>query len=695
MLESYGNVIYLVVYFAAFFELLLGVWFIFPGAVVVFLISFFWVQNGLRPEMIFLAAFTGGMSGSLFDYYLWRRFWSMVGSWKKQLWKSVFFKSVSTWVHKSLFQSLVLGRFIPGVKEFAPSICGASRVNFNTFLYYAALWNLLWVSIFFWFPYIFSYSLSISTKLVDAVSYFSVVLFVIFMVAAVLQYILIEYGKRSLRLFMRSISVLWDYIWSLWFVRKLRLKYPKIEWWLIRRFSSDLFTGLPLTILVIFFIYLVSAFTGLLEFVFESPASLFLDTNLDLFFQAIRTPLWVDMFLWITSLSRAEVIIGLYLIFSGFLFLYDRKNEIVAFGISIAGATAFALGLKNIFSIDRPLYPIYVEYSFSFPSWHAMMAVLFYWFIAWILIQRTQIWKYKVWITFYALLVIGMIGLSRLYLWVHFLSDVLGGYLIGALWLVFAIWLSEYLNTKKLRHTIKKKASLYTLFLLIWAIVFFVLYVQNNPYERVSVQEVQKSQRVDSIEDVFITDEMRYTQTLIWENAENIHFLFLAESDSTLINAFKSAGWSLWDLYNYESFKKTISNVLFKTPYESAPVTPLFWNNTTQQFAFQFLPDVTNLRERHHIRVWETGKQIRGKNVYVWVWVFDIGLKWNIIHTIDPDINAERDYTLTSLEDAWVVSKVSKIQFVDSYVAKNVFWDDFYSDGILYIVDLQALNEKK
>ncbi len=691
MLETYGNVIYAVVFFASFFEILLGIWFIFPGAVIVFLVSFFGVQNWLHPEMIAFMVFSGCMSGSMLDYYIGKRFWSMVWSGKKQIWKSQFFKSVRSSVNKSLFLSLVVGRFIPGVKEFAPSICGTSGVKFSTFLYYAALGNLLWTSIFFGIPYLFSYSISVSTQFVDVVSYFSLIVFIIFLWVALLQFIMLEYGKRSFALFFRSIKVFIHYILSLQTIKKLRKEYPKVETFLINRFKSDEFSWIPLTILLALWIYILLAFWWYVDDFLATPMSSALDENLTIFFLAIRNWLWVDIFLWITSLSKSVTILWFYCIVTAILFLYHKKNEIISLGFSIVWASSFVYALKIFFAVERPPYPVYIEHSYSFPSGHAMMSVLFYGFITWLLVNSTSVWKYKIWYVFYGLAIIALIGLSRLYLWVHYLSDVLGWYFIGSLWLLFCIGLAQYLNSK---YKIKNKnpynnAKLYSLIAIILGLFFFVIYYVQHPYVRTNLSTIEDTKNISSLWDIFTNENMKYTQTLIWENAENIHFIFLSQSDEELVAAFLESWWSEWDLYNYDSFKKTLGNIFLKTPYENAPITPLFWNNTTQQFAFQLLPDISNIRQRHHIRIWKTLKKYKGLNVYAWVWVYDIGLKWKIIHTIDPDINSERDYILKSLSDAGVVVEMNQIQLVDSYVAKNVFWDEFYSDWELYIVKLQ------
>jgi undecaprenyl-diphosphatase len=104
---------------------------------------------------------------------------------------------------------------------------------------------------------------------------------------------------------------------------------------------------------------------------------------------------------------------------------------------------------KIILHRSRPDTALYIENTFSFPSGHATIAMSFYGFLTYLLIRNFSKWKRKTNIFFSGFAIIILIGFSRLYLGVHYLSDVLGGYLSGAIWLIIAISLSEYFMSKK------------------------------------------------------------------------------------------------------------------------------------------------------------------------------------------------------------------------------------------------------
>jgi undecaprenyl-diphosphatase len=97
--------------------------------------------------------------------------------------------------------------------------------------------------------------------------------------------------------------------------------------------------------------------------------------------------------------------------------------------------------LKNIFQRSRPTIPgaYMVETGFSFPSGHSMISLVFYGVIAYLALSYVKSKKWKVFVTVIILMICALIGFSRLYLGVHFLTDVLAGWAAGGLWLAVCI----------------------------------------------------------------------------------------------------------------------------------------------------------------------------------------------------------------------------------------------------------------
>jgi undecaprenyl-diphosphatase len=165
-----------------------------------------------------------------------------------------------------------------------------------------------------------------------------------------------------------------------------------------------------------------------------------------------RQPALVDFFLWISVLGKSNFVLVLASIITMMLFIWRERELIGPFWIGIGGSYLYTYILKTSFHRQRPQgLEVYHESSFSFPSLHATIAVALYGFIAYILARRTESRKVRLFIFVTTIILIIAIGFSRLYLGVHFLSDVIGGYLLGTFLLVIGIGISECWTRTKWR----------------------------------------------------------------------------------------------------------------------------------------------------------------------------------------------------------------------------------------------------
>jgi membrane-associated phospholipid phosphatase len=105
--------------------------------------------------------------------------------------------------------------------------------------------------------------------------------------------------------------------------------------------------------------------------------------------------------------------------------------------LAFAGAEAITFGMKQGFRRDRPFFedPLATASSFSFPSGHALVSLAVYGSLALVVARHLTSRRAAAAVLAMAALWVLAIGFSRLYLGVHFLSDVLAGYSAGAAWL--------------------------------------------------------------------------------------------------------------------------------------------------------------------------------------------------------------------------------------------------------------------
>jgi membrane-associated phospholipid phosphatase len=152
---------------------------------------------------------------------------------------------------------------------------------------------------------------------------------------------------------------------------------------------------------------------------------------------ARATPGLTAAFAAFTMLGSAWVIVPLALIVIVGLLVYSRRAEALFLALVLAGAEGLTLGLKAGFGRQRPYFadPLAVESSFSFPSGHATVSLAVYGALGFLLARRAATWRGRaLWLGAATVLIL-LIGASRLFLGVHFLSDVLAGFSAGLVWL--------------------------------------------------------------------------------------------------------------------------------------------------------------------------------------------------------------------------------------------------------------------
>ena len=173
----------------------------------------------------------------------------------------------------------------------------------------------------------------------------------------------------------------------------------------------------------------------------------------DLWFEnlllTVRTPFLLSVFDEITFLGNSFVVMGIAGIVGLFLW-YSKVYRAYVMGLVVTLLSAATTGyaMKVLVGRARPsgLIPSLSETSFSFPSGHATAAMALYGFLAYLLCRLFPTKKPTV-ITA-ATLLIGSIGFSRLYLGVHFPSDILAGYILGGICLLIGISVAEDLEHK-------------------------------------------------------------------------------------------------------------------------------------------------------------------------------------------------------------------------------------------------------
>lgn len=145
-------------------------------------------------------------------------------------------------------------------------------------------------------------------------------------------------------------------------------------------------------------------------------------------------------------------------------FLFIKKHRWYSINVPVVALSSLLLMflLKTIFHRDRPLTPLLqAAQGYSFPSGHATMSITFYGLIIFLVWQNEKSILLKWLLTILLVLLILSIGISRVYLRVHYASDVLAGFCIGLMWLLLSLWILkkiEAYSRRKVEPVLEKTA---------------------------------------------------------------------------------------------------------------------------------------------------------------------------------------------------------------------------------------------
>ncbi|WP_274653126.1 phosphatase PAP2 family protein [Paenibacillus humicola] len=144
-----------------------------------------------------------------------------------------------------------------------------------------------------------------------------------------------------------------------------------------------------------------------------------------------------------TAIGSSKVVIPLVLGTAVLLFfLLKHRRELALLTGGMLGSTLLNELLKRIYHRARPdIHRIVAETGYSYPSGHAMASLTFYGLLVYLLWRHLSSRGWRLVLLAFSFCMIACIGLSRIYLGVHYPSDVLGGYWASGCWMAFCILL--------------------------------------------------------------------------------------------------------------------------------------------------------------------------------------------------------------------------------------------------------------
>lgn len=235
---------------------------------------------------------------------------------------------------------------------------------------------------------------------------------------------------------------------------------PRERWSLFRFFAARVdrksYLGLRLTIGLVLIAGGIWLFGGLLEEVLDNATLVHLDLAAASWIHSTATPLGDRIFYAITNIGSPPAMVAIALF--GVVVSFVKRHRLLAYAwaAAAAGGAAIDYVLKTTVHRSRPEYAAAFLHgtSYSFPSGHAMGSLIGYGFLAYALVATVhRAAEHRRVVFALAMLMTLLVGISRVYLDVHYPSDVAGGWAAGFAWLAICITGYEVVSGRSaLRH---------------------------------------------------------------------------------------------------------------------------------------------------------------------------------------------------------------------------------------------------
>jgi len=325
-------------------------------------------------------------------------------------------------------RAVFLGRFVGVLRALVPAIAGAARMPYRTFLPYNAAGGIVWASGFVFAGYLAGHSYR---RVADLAGRAGLLLGVVVIVVGALV-LAARWVARHPDRAARPFLLFWH--WPP--VQRLAIRYARQVDFLTERLRPGAALGLLLTAQLVVLVALGAAFGAVLDDVARREELISMDAPVSRFVLAAREPWLTRVAETVTWAGSTAVLVPLLLLAGLSLRHVTRSwRPLIVLTITLGGASALSVLIKLLIARPRPIGMALIhETGYAFPSGHTTAATAGWLGVALVLGTRTSRWGRKVALVTTALVIAGLVGLSRVYLGVHEPTDVLGGWSLGGLW---------------------------------------------------------------------------------------------------------------------------------------------------------------------------------------------------------------------------------------------------------------------
>ena len=323
-------------------------------------------------------------------------------------------------------KTIFIGRFISLVRAFAPFIAGSSGMRYRAFVPYSILGCGLWAGAHILIGYFFSRSIDTAAKYAGKGAFLlgTLIVVVVGTVVLVRRFRVEENRRGAVRWMERHAATRWLVVLGRRFQPQLRFLWDRVTPG--GTFGLEL-TSLTATLAVALFVLI--AYTVVVG---REPGPTPGDMTAMEVVESLRAGWLTSVAKVVTALGSGVFVWGLTVVCAAFL---AARRRWVEFSVLIAGMTLLSVGFHEIkAAVDRPRPPdpLTGASGSSFPSGHAAHSVLYVWLAVTIVMRLRPGMARGAAVVSAGIALTALVGLSRVYLGVHYLSDVSAGWALGA-----------------------------------------------------------------------------------------------------------------------------------------------------------------------------------------------------------------------------------------------------------------------
>ncbi|PLX91747.1 MAG: hypothetical protein C0621_10720 [Desulfuromonas sp.] len=426
----------------SFLESLALIGILFPGSVLIVLIGMISAHHDALFLPLALCCAAGAILGDLVSYGLGARFSERLLSHRLMQQHQETLHRAELFFAEHGGKSVFFGRFVGFLRPFIPFIAGGTRMRPTSFTLYALVSGLLWGTTYPGLGYLFAASWEAIKLWSGRFSLMILILLVLVILNTLfwrrLAPALARLGRRLGQRFTAANTRLQQqpslHLW--------RQRHPHISCFLARRFERQRADGLGLTLGVATILTFAASFL-----LFSTPTLALQRFDMQLLgtLQQLHHPLVDRAMLILTLLGNGTTILTLGALVLSWLLVNGRLGSTIIVTLGLGSGELLVTLTKALLERPRPepLWPLLLPASASMPSGHAFTALLFYGLVAYLLLPQIKEAQGRFHLLLTTSLLVSGIALSRLYLGLHWGSDVLAGLSFGGLWLALLITLLE------------------------------------------------------------------------------------------------------------------------------------------------------------------------------------------------------------------------------------------------------------